>query len=1086
MRGKENKLMIKYGEMCESMLYDRANVSYANRHYDAIDFDTEVMTFSIREKKRLLECQMSLYIEPYVNAVTLILDKDGSYSSSKCGCGFNYKYSPCGHVWILARYLASGEFVYPYDYKSKYHNDIQKFFREINKKKMVRMAKSFSDIFINDIIEEDIKKEKYGEDSVFLTPYIYDVGRLALRLRFKIGRDKGYIVKDLHEKLLSPLKNEEYVDYGKHFKTVLNIDFFDEKSKKCIDFIKRHIEKIEKDKMEIAWNEMDEFFDLFIEDNGLEGLRFVEKEFPLTLNIDQRNDYYIMNIDDENTADKVLLGEYDDIYDSEHLYYLRMGHNKYIITKKRFYELGVMGGQNALFYMDITADEERFYQLIKFNRIYFSRSQVVELLDVFKNRLPHIEVSESILKEFSNDELVKPQIYCDINEEMALLLRIKYHDTRFGFFFRKLVHRLMDGGVDQADRLLMQNAGEEVAIDEAYNLDDSTLVAAFIENTLPHLTDCADVFLSEGIKHYSVARTVSLSVGVKVKSDLIILDFQSDDLDKKEFYEILSRYRRKKKYYQMKSGEIIKIDDRQMKNLDEFVKDMGIGDAELKSGKAKVPAFRRFRLSDEVNITIETDKKFKALFDKKNLKIAEKFEGILRDYQKTGVEFMLSLRNMKLGGILADDMGLGKTLQVVALLESVEQIEKREKPSIIVTPASLILNWENEFEKFHSDVKIVPIYGDKVKRREMISSIENEVVITSYDYLKRDIEEYEKMAFDMVIIDEAQYIKNYKTKAARSVKRLTRNHALALTGTPIENTLAEIWSIFDFLMPGYLFSYSNFNKNYEKPIVLGEDENISHRLKRMVEPFILRRLKKDVLSELPDKIEEIYFVELSEEEKQLYRANLLEANDKLHSDDENKIIILAMLTRLRQLCIDPSLVYDRIYGTSSKIKMTMDLIVRAIANDKKVLLFSSFTSVLDKVSTLCDEQGIDYLTLTGSTKKEDRQRYVDMFQTGDIPLFLISLKAGGTGLNLTEAGVVIHVDPWWNVSAQNQATDRAHRIGQKNTVQVIRLIAKNTIEEKIQVMQEKKKELSDTFVEHSEGSFSKLSKEELLELFSAE
>ena len=565
------------------------------------------------------------------------------------------------------------------------------------------------------------------------------------------------------------------------------------------------------------------------------------------------------------------------------------------------------------------------------------------------------------------------------------------------------------------------------------------------------------------------------------------LDFSSTDLDKGEIIDILNQYRAKKKYYRLKKGEIILMDQEQLEFLDDFIKDFNIKDADLKKGNIKIPNFRAHQLNVLQNkyIDIEKNQDFNKLFEQKIEKIPAKYKEILRKYQIVGVEWMLKLRSMNLGGILAEDMGLGKTLQVITYLESIE----RERPYLIITPASLILNWENEFNKFNSSVSILSIYGDRKNREELLTNLKNEVVITSYDYLKRDTDLYDDIEFDTIILDEAQYIKNHKTKVAQAVKKINSKFKLALTGTPLENSLAEIWSIFDFLMNGYLFNYDYFYKNYERAIVLQGEKNVTERLKNMVEPFILRRLKKNVLRELPEKIEETYFIEMNQEEKNLYQANLVKINETLAQSidvNTNKIEVLAMLTKLRQICIDPRLLYEDISSSSSKINACIELIEKSIENKQRILLFSSFTTVLDLVSQECDNLSIPYFMLTGETNKVKRNQLVEDFQNEAVPLFLISLKAGGTGLNLTKASVVIHLDPWWNISAQNQATDRAHRIGQKDTVQVFNLITKNTIEEKIQNLQNKKKELSDIFVENSKGSFSSLTKEELFDLFKLE
>lgn len=366
-------------------------------------------------------------------------------------------------------------------------------------------------------------------------------------------------------------------------------------------------------------------------------------------------------------------------------------------------------------------------------------------------------------------------------------------------------------------------------INETMIIDKKSEIDKFIEDIIPLLHTYADIYLSQSIKNFNKTRKINYSVGVKVTSNFLELDFSSTDLDKGEIIDILNQYRAKKKYYRLKKGEIILMDQEQLEFLDDFIKDFNIKDTDLKKGNIKIPNFRAHQLNVLQNkyIDIEKDQDFNKLFEQKIEEIPAKYKKILREYQIVGVEWMLKLRSMNLGGILADDMGLGKTLQVITYLESV----KRERPCLIITPASLILNWENEFNKFNSSVSILSIYGDRKNREDLLSNLKNEVVITSYDYLKRDIDLYENIEFDTIILDEAQYIKNHKTKAAQAVKKINSEFKLALTGTPLENSLAEIWSIFDFLMNGYLFNYDYFYKNYERAIVLQAEKNVTERLK---------------------------------------------------------------------------------------------------------------------------------------------------------------------------------------------------------------------------------------------------------------
>ena len=441
------------------------------------------------------------------------------------------------------------------------------------------------------------------------------------------------------------------------------------------------------------------------------------------------------------------------------------------------------------------------------------------------------------------------------------------------------------------------------------------------------------------------------------------------------------------------------------------------------------------------------------------------------------------LYSNRFGGILADDMGLGKTLQVISFL-----LIKHTGCSLIVCPASLVYNWKHELERFAPSLKADMVTGNVQQRKEVLDRWkEVDVLITSYDLLRRDITDYQELHFFCEVIDEAQYIKNHGTQAARAVKQVQTGFRLALTGTPIENRLSELWSIFDYLMPGYLYSYQRFRTELEQPIVQHKDEDAAKRLQRLIRPFVLRRLKKEVLQDLPDKLEENLYADMDGEQQELYDAHVRRMKLMLEekSDEEirtDKIEILAELTRLRQLCCDPALLYDNYKGGSAKTELVRGLIRNAVENGHKVLLFSQFTTMLERLYRILEEEKIASHMLTGATPKEKRIEMVESFAHDEVPVFCISLKAGGTGLNLTAADVVIHFDPWWNSAVQNQATDRAHRIGQKNVVNVYRILAKGTIEEKIVELQERKLQLSDRILGGESLQAQGLTREELLEL----
>ena len=393
----------------------------------------------------------------------------------------------------------------------------------------------------------------------------------------------------------------------------------------------------------------------------------------------------------------------------------------------------------------------------------------------------------------------------------------------------------------------------------------------------------------------------------------------------------------------------------------------------------------------------------------------------------------------------------------------------------MVSPSSLTLNWQNEARKFTNELKTVVIRGTLQERKRLIEEIENyDLVITSYDLLKRDIELYKEKnyTFKYIIADEAQYLKNSNTKNAKAIKEIKAETRYALTGTPIENSLAELWSIFDFIMPGYLFTYRKFKNIYETPIVKEEDEQAMAKLKMLIEPFVLRRNKKEVLTELPEKTVTVLSNEMNEEQQNLYLTYLARAKqeiaEKVEIDgfENSQMQILAALTRLRQICCHPSLFVEGYNAGSSKLDQCIEIIEEAINGGHKILLFSGYTSMFEIIEKELKKRNIKYFKLTGATKIDERMKMVDEFnENSNIKLFLISLKAGGTGLNLTGADMVIHYDPWWNISTENQATDRAYRIGQKNNVQVYKLITKNSIEEKIYELQEKKAKLADSMLD---------------------
>ena len=615
------------------------------------------------------------------------------------------------------------------------------------------------------------------------------------------------------------------------------------------------------------------------------------------------------------------------------------------------------------------------------------------------------------------------------------------------------------------------------------------------------------------------------------------------DMSREDLIDILSRYNKKKKFYRLKNGAFVNATDSGLDTVEELRTGLQLTDKQMKQDRIEVQKYRALYLDAQLKenpvVSAVKDKSFKFLVrnmktvEDNDFEVPESLDKVLREYQKRGFLWIKTLRHNGFGGILADDMGLGKTLQVIAFLlseflerkntdienitlkeatvlnvqsetksETAEvqeadideamngQTGKLQRNTLIIAPASLVYNWSSEIQRFAPELTVRMVTGTAAERRMALTEAGTEdILLTSYDLLKRDISEYEKYQFQCEIIDEAQYIKNANTQAAKAVKEVQAEFKLALTGTPVENRLSELWSIFDYLMPGFLYSYKKFREEVEIPAVQNSDEDAMKRLQKMIRPFVLRRLKKEVLTDLPDKLEENMFVQLTGEQQKLYDAHVKRMMLMLDKQSEeefktSKITILAELTKLRQICCDPSLVFTDYKADSAKTEMCLNMICNAVASGHKILLFSQFTTMLDHLANRLEEEKISYYMLTGATSKEKRAQMVESFNNDDTQVFCISLKAGGTGLNLTAADIVIHFDPWWNLAVQNQATDRAHRIGQKNVVNVYKLIVKDTIEENIMKLQEKKRELADQILEGEGLNGSSLTREELMELLS--
>lgn len=731
-----------------------------------------------------------------------------------------------------------------------------------------------------------------------------------------------------------------------------------------------------------------------------------------------------------------------------------------------------------------------------------------------ENVLPRI--SETMVLDVP-EELKSRYITCDMEAKLYFdkhktgikaELKYKYGDYEFNSF---------ENAASGSYIIVRQRENEDAVISSLlklgflpyknfYLLKDENKIYEFMSGKVMELEKMAVLYYSEDFRKMGIRTPGSVKAGVRVNSGLnmLELDISFGEVPKDELKELLHSYRIKKKYYRLKNGSFINLEDKTIDEISAILNSLNVTDKNMKEDSIlleKQHAVYLGKAFSDKDFEFIKDRDFSILTEKilnpsvTDYKLPDGILADLRPYQFTGYKWLKTLADNDLGGILADDMGLGKTLQSIVYIASglentsIQRNEPIKKHYLIVCPTSLTYNWLDEIENFAPFLKAAVVSGAPAQRQEAIEAYENyDILITSYPLIRRDIAFYEKIEFHTVFIDEAQFIKNDSSLNAKSVKKLKAVHHFALTGTPIENSLSELWSIFDFIMPGYLGSHTHFVDDYEKPI-MKEDQGALNDLHQHISPFILRRMKKDVLTELPDKYETKMLTELSEEQKLVYMSFLESIRNEINSDiqengiERSKIKILAALTRLRQICCHPSTFLDNYQGGSGKLELLMEVIPDAIANEHRILVFSQFTSMLRIIEDELKELEIPFFYLEGSTPTQDRNEYVKRFNSGEGKVFLISLKAGGTGLNLTGADTVIHYDPWWNPAVEDQATDRAYRIGQQNKVHVMKLITKGTIEEKIFKLQKKKKELSDTVISSKEVFINTLTKEELEELF---
>ncbi|WP_372867785.1 DEAD/DEAH box helicase [Planomicrobium okeanokoites] len=623
--------------------------------------------------------------------------------------------------------------------------------------------------------------------------------------------------------------------------------------------------------------------------------------------------------------------------------------------------------------------------------------------------------------------------------------------------------------------------------DGGFYMQDEEAEYDFLFHTIPQLEELMQVYATTAVKMRVQKNYLGPKVKVEVKerTDWLAFKLEPGEISEAEIRLVLAALKEKRKYYRIPNGTLLSLETPEFIALNDLMLELG-NQEEWFGDEIRLPLIQGLQLvaSLEEGELLDPGADFAKLLqnlsnpEEVGFDIPEPLTGILRDYQKAGFNWLKALAKYRFGGILADDMGLGKTLQSIAFIQSeLPEIRRRQAPVLIVAPSSLTYNWLEEFTKFTPDIKAVIIDGNKTRRtKRFADNAEADVLITSYPSLRMDGALYKGKTFHTLFLDEAQAFKNPVTQTAKAVKAIEADYRFALTGTPIENSLDELWSIFHVVFPELLPNRMRFAEMRRTSIA------------KRVRPFILRRVKQDVLKELPDKVETLQFSELYPAQKKYYAAYLAELKQEalkhLNKDSlqKNRIKILAGLTRLRQLCCHPSLFVEGYEGGSAKFDQLMEIVESSRMAGRRVLVFSQFTQMLQLIGNRLTREGRPYFYLDGQTPPQDRVEMCSRFNEGEGDLFLISLKAGGTGLNLTGADTVILYDLWWNPAVEQQAASRAHRMGQQHTVQVIRMVAKGTIEEKITELQEKKKNLIDEVIQSGQEPLAAMTEDDIREL----
>jgi len=960
-----------------------------------------------------------------------------------CACDFFQKRGYCIHLAALEHYLKNDE---------EGQVILQALEKGHEEQEEVETKVSFGGSFL-----ERVQPQQREETYTLSALGQVEAGTNRLLWTLRIGlleSQKYYVIRDIPLFLKVLAQSKSYM-IGKHYENNLSWEVFDESSQEVLTFLRGLIEEGLSQELFFPNQGRHLFFPLTFFEQGV-GLLMNLEDFHFDHQLDSYENLLFHDLDPDADLFSFYVQEYPDYFEMEiseservNVFYggavlFRKG-NVYLLNPK---QISLLKEINEL------PQETKGRKCLQFDT--GDRDRLASCLPLF-GQLGTVSAPERLqIRPFS------PIFYFDKEKGGRIRLDIEFDYGDIKVTSHQELEELpfaSDAAVESQIFQVSLGAGFEADFQSWRQALKPEAVYSFFHHTIPAFEKLGQVFLSDEINQLYSLQTPQ--VQIESKGGLLEIQFDFQGIGQEEIDQALKALTSNQDFYISSSDQVFFFDE-ETKQIRQNLQELGV---ELKDGSFQARKSLAYSLSqlfegrDRIAFSEEFQHLAHDLTHPEDFPLGEvQVQASLRDYQEKGVRWLQMLHHYGFGGILADDMGLGKTLQTIAFLTSQVTEDSRV---LILAPSGLIYNWADEFRRFAPQLDLAVVHGLKANREEILSQ-NHQIYVTSYSSFRQDSDLYQEMSFDFLFLDEAQVMKNAHTKIAQSLRQFVVPAVFALSGTPIENHLGELWSIFQIVLPGLLPNKKEFMKLPAEQVA------------QFIKPFVMRRKKEEVLTELPDLIEVVYKNELEDQQKAIYLAQLQQMRERLAqvTDQEfqrSRVEILSGLMRLRQICDTPALFMDDYHGASGKLDSLRDLLLQVAAGGHRVLIFSQFKGMLEKIEQELPGLGLTSFKITGSTPAQDRQEMTKGFNQGERDAFLISLKAGGVGLNLTGADTVILVDLWWNPAVEAQAIGRAHRMGQEQKVEVYRLITKGTIEEKIQELQEQKKHLVSQVLDGTES-----------------